>query len=256
MFMSREQLESSSRIAARSCQWGADKMLCSVLGRYKIAVPVMDLTMTPHLIFDGFWESWVTLAMSRVVRKGDVVAVVGANIGYYAVMFADLVGDSGHVRAFEADPKLASLCDENLFINGFSNRSTVVNVAIASKSGKVKFMRPRPTAIGIGRILPDDADAEEVDATTLDEAMAGSFPDVVFTDAEGSDGSILASSPNCRKSAGDWVLEWFPPNDKSPIQAAMMDGFKLNMVQFDGSIAPTSLDGIGSQAIQTVHLRR
>src|SRR5581483_11355219 len=42
--------------------------------------------------------------MIDIVRPGDVVWDVGANVGYYSRMFSDLVGPTGHVVAWEPSP--------------------------------------------------------------------------------------------------------------------------------------------------------
>ena len=44
--------------------------------------------------------------MRRLIRDGDVVFDIGANIGLYAVFFSTLVGPRGRVFAFEANPEL------------------------------------------------------------------------------------------------------------------------------------------------------
>ncbi len=239
MFLNRNDLENFSRSKTRSRQLSQDRMICSVLGRYKMAVDMGDVTMSPHLIFDGFWESWITLAAIRSAVLSDAVAVVGANIGYYAVLFADLVGPNGHVHAFEPDERLADICQTNLIINGFKNRSTVHKMAVSSKSGRERFLKPPPTALGIGRLVDDafadvDNSCVEVPCATLDEVLGDVRPNVVFTDAEGSDVKILAASPICRKSARSWFLEWFPGNDREGLDLAIVDGLKVHVVGFDG----------------------
>lgn len=38
------------------------------------------------------------------LKKGDIIADVGASIGYYSLLFSELVGSEGRVFAFEPDP--------------------------------------------------------------------------------------------------------------------------------------------------------
>ena len=49
-----------------------------------------------------------------IVRKGDVVIDAGANLGYFTMLFSDLVGVRGHVHAFEPVPATFSLLLNNL----------------------------------------------------------------------------------------------------------------------------------------------
>ena len=39
--------------------------------------------------------------LKQIIKKGDTVVDLGANIGYYTLILAQLVGKSGHVHAFE-----------------------------------------------------------------------------------------------------------------------------------------------------------
>jgi FkbM family methyltransferase len=50
--------------------------------------------------------------MRRIIRPGDTVIDVGANVGYLAAVAAALVGPDGSVHAFEPEPRLhAELAD-------------------------------------------------------------------------------------------------------------------------------------------------
>ena len=49
-----------------------------------------------------------------IVRRGDVVIDAGANVGYFTMLFSDLVGPHGHVHAFEPVPATFSLLSKNL----------------------------------------------------------------------------------------------------------------------------------------------
>ncbi|MBK8992644.1 MAG: FkbM family methyltransferase [Gammaproteobacteria bacterium] len=47
----------------------------------------------------------------RVLRRGDCVLDVGANVGYFTVLASRLIGKTGRVHAFEASPLLQSCLD-------------------------------------------------------------------------------------------------------------------------------------------------
>ncbi len=55
------------------------------------------------------------------VKKGDTVIDIGANIGYYTLLFAQLVGESGQVIAFEPDPENFALLHKNIILNQYNN---------------------------------------------------------------------------------------------------------------------------------------
>jgi FkbM family methyltransferase len=62
--------------------------------RQPVAVPYVLLGEHPY-------EAPDTAFVRSVVRHGDVVVDIGANVGWYSTLLADAVGTTGHVYAFE-----------------------------------------------------------------------------------------------------------------------------------------------------------
>jgi len=116
---------------------GDDTALCRSLGRYKLFVDTRDVGLSSHLLLDGYWEMWNTEVMASVIRPGMVVADVGANVGYFTVLMAELVGPAGRVHAFEPNVRLASRLSNSLSINGFAGWTEVHQVALADTDGEV-----------------------------------------------------------------------------------------------------------------------
>lgn len=65
----------------------------------------------------GSYEPRTLRAYRRILRSGAVVADIGANIGAHTLHFADLVGDSGRVFAFEPTHYASGKLRANLALN-------------------------------------------------------------------------------------------------------------------------------------------
>lgn len=70
-------------------------------------------------INNGIYEEFETNIVKEEIKKGDIVLEIGANIGYYTLIFAKLVGEKGKVFAFEPDPTNFALLKKNIEINGY-----------------------------------------------------------------------------------------------------------------------------------------
>lgn len=125
--MSRQQLEQQSSDAVMSQNRGG-RVLCRILGKYLCYIDPENTDITPHLVTSGYWESWITQAIARLVQPGWNCIDTGANMGYYTLLLADLVGGTGKVLAVEPHPEFANLLCRSVNVNAFSN-TYVVQVA-------------------------------------------------------------------------------------------------------------------------------
>ena len=86
----------------------------------------------------GQYENEVMDTLGRLCRSGMTVFDIGANAGYLTLLMAKLVGDSGHVHAFEPIPQNYECLLETLRINGLQN-VTVHQVAISDQRGQAQM---------------------------------------------------------------------------------------------------------------------
>jgi len=83
------------------------------------------------------YEPLVAQALCRLIQPGWVCVDVGAHLGYFTLLLAHLVGEAGHVFAFEAHPENARWLRENVDLNALTGRVTVENLAVSDGSEKV-----------------------------------------------------------------------------------------------------------------------
>jgi FkbM family methyltransferase len=93
-----------------------------------------------HVYYFGLWEPNLTAFLARRLRPGDVFIDVGANIGYFALQAARLLGPTGSVVAIEASPSIYDMLTRNLALNGARN-VRAVNVAVADRPSMLQLFR-------------------------------------------------------------------------------------------------------------------
>ena len=240
-----------------------DRILCKVLGKYLAWVDAFDQGLSPHLIFQGYWEMWVTAVMARFVRRGTTVVDIGANVGYYTLLLAEAVGPEGKVIAFEPNPRIAEMLRMSVSLNGFSSTVSVRPEAVSAKCGPgLTFAIPKhePKNASLVRTAADRdsysaqfgenvrfIDVPEVSLDSLALTNVG----IVKIDAEGAEESVwegmqevIDNNPNICI-----VLEFNASRgyDAADFYRRISKRFAIRHIDFDGSVKPLTLDMIASQ---------
>jgi FkbM family methyltransferase len=264
----RFDLERMSRAAARTAYLGNGTLVANVLGGIKMFLPTTDRGIVPHLALDGFWEPWVTIAMKRLVKPGMHIMNVGANLGYYALFFASLVGPNGSIVAVEPNLELCRFIEESKLINGFYHL-TVCNEAASDEPSdeQADFIVPIGHAMN-GRF--DDGEEHlnvqrlRVNVSTVDylasEYCPGENLDIIFIDAEGAEERIWLGMQKARQNSNIViVMEYSPRRYNDAAQFAKQfadDGFQIGFIKDDSTIAITTPDEIASGPEVMAVLRR
>src|SRR5262249_36832247 len=94
----------------------------------------LDTCDSLELSIHGIYEPAETRFVEANVPRGGCVLDIGANIGYYTLLFARAVGPAGRVFAFEPEPENFDLLRQNVRSNGYEN-VRMENLAVADENG-------------------------------------------------------------------------------------------------------------------------
>jgi FkbM family methyltransferase len=120
----------------------------------------------------GTWEPDISWVVRQILAPGDVMADVGANIGYDSLLASQLVGKTGRVVSIEAAPSTFDKLKSNLALNGIGN-VRALNKAVSDERGSLTLYTGNQNNIGASSTI-ESADrkvAIKVDALPLDELL-------------------------------------------------------------------------------------
>lgn len=202
---------------------GKETLLCWVLNGIYLFVDPNDLSVAPHLAMKGHWDSWTTLAVSRLDLKGKRVLNVGANFGYFTMLFAKM--GAAKVDAYEPIGRCAHLLRASANLNGLSGVVSVHEAAMVTDDRCDVALAFHPTLWGGSSVVhasvatwPDDA-GRPADASLFKLVKVPASPvpvdaeyDMIFMDVEGYEAELLPAFVKHKTIApgGQVWLEWAP----------------------------------------------
>lgn len=129
----------------------------------------------------------------NLLREGDWVIDIGANVGHYTKAFSDAVGRTGRVLAFEPIPRTFEFLTTNcqhfrnrnitLFNAAASDREALVSMEIPVDAGGANYYQARISAESAGSV---PVLCIRVDSLGISERIA-----LVKIDAEGHEAMVL-----------------------------------------------------------------
>lgn len=119
-----------------------DKLVSTTTTRYGVMTFFEnDSPLGASLKQYGEWAHFELNILLSLIRVGDTVIDVGANIGTHSIAFAAAVANSGKVISFEPQPAVAELLRKNLLANGFPE-VVVRQQGVAEKNGVMHIEIP------------------------------------------------------------------------------------------------------------------
>jgi FkbM family methyltransferase len=177
-----------------------------MVGDTALIVDVTEFTTSPLYFGNIPYEPETTEYLRHHLRPGGVFADVGANHGYFTLLAAAFVGETGRVFAFEPNPPVYEQLRTHVRLNGFEQRVVLRQEALSDTAGDrarlfvsqslrnsgLSTLIPGACSIADGGLSP--ANTIAVRTGTFDSWLSTSgvqHVDLVKIDTEGSETAVV-----------------------------------------------------------------
>ncbi len=220
------------------------------LGTYQQYVSPGDFEISRSLLTQGVYEPHVTDALRPLLQPGMTFLDLGANIGYFSLLAASLVGQGGRVLAFEPNAYNVSLLSLSARANGFEQLE-IFPFAVAERATTFIFDNVGGSN-GMISEIPAGAAADDlfnrtlVRSVRLDELLGDLDQlDVVKIDIEGAEYRALQGARQLLERHHPIILSEFSPPGlqnvsgvpgEAYLQLLLGLGYELAVLNEDGTL--------------------
>lgn len=211
------------------------KLIIREIQGSKMYLNLKDYGLSKQLVLNGIREPECTRIMKKELEKGMVIAEIGANIGYYALLEASIIGEKGKIYAIEPFPSNFDLLQKNIKLNSYDKIIESYNIAISNYSGKEKLYVT--SKHNLCNMLATEADEfVEVKTETLDNFIENKQkPDLIRMDIEGFEYYVIEGMKKTMKQCNSckmfievhpYQMDQKDLDFKKPIKTIFDLGFK------------------------------
>jgi len=192
------------------------------------------------LIVRGTLEPPVQEALRRLLAPGDVFYDIGANVGFFTLVGARLVGPEGRVVAFEPVPWCARAVGRNIELNGFAH-AQIQQRAVGAADGRARLLVVGEASwshlesTGRHADVRDEIDVEVVSIDSLVGAGTIPPPDVLKIDTEGAELQVIEGARETIARHGPAIV--CELHDTNAAFVALMDELGYAATNLDGPAA-------------------
>lgn len=194
---------------------------------------------------------------AEVVRPGDTVWDVGANLGLFSFAAAVAAGPAGHVLALEPDTDLSGLLRRSAAANAGDAPVEVLPAAVSDELAVARFhiaRRNRATShlTGFGTAMAGGVRSTQLVPTVTLDWLAARFPvpDVLKVDVEGAELTVLGGGPQVLAHSPTVICEVSAQNAAAVADILTGHGYVLyDGNQLPGERVPTTAASFNTLAI-------
>jgi FkbM family methyltransferase len=207
-----DRIEEYSTISARrfaiACDDGQALVRTSV---GFVLCSLADHALLAALAESGELEPGTRILIASFLNPGDTFVDVGANIGLHTLAAARNVENQGQVIAFEPFAETAQMLSKTMWMNGFTDITTVYQAAVSDAPGDLLLHLGNTSGhhslFSLGADEATSSAAVAVPVVTLDESLESGSPiDLIKIDVEGAELEVLKGAADTLAANPDVAL--------------------------------------------------
>ncbi len=174
-----------------------------------------DLTICPSIAVQGWHELRLTELFVKLIKQGNTIVDIGANIGWFTLLAAKHVGNEGTVISFEPEPTSFQLLSKSVQQNRFSNVKLIRQCVSDDEGVSTLYLSPSQN-FGAHSIMKDLGGPKIVVSCTRLDSVASILRihriHLLKIDVEGAEPKVLAGAQHLLdESKIDHItMEWNP----------------------------------------------
>jgi FkbM family methyltransferase len=200
------------------------------------------------IVAGGVFDPCVTETLHRLIDPGDVVADVGANLGYMTSLAAARVGPAGRVLAFEPNPRAYELLERNAARwrdLGTAGEVELRQMALSDAAGEGELFAGASSEFGmaVASLGSDEhppaaggSEAIAVELSRLDAIEGVERLGLIKVDVEGHEPSVLRGASGLLESGGVRDIVFEDHDDYPSESTAIVEGAGYELISLDNDL--------------------
>ncbi len=196
----------------RRNKWASNPVRVKHVHGFNMFLNPEDLSVCSSIGTIGQYESHVTALFRKLLRRSRSIVDIGANVGWYTLQAAKILGKDASIIAFEPHPYNFQLLRKSLTYNNF-DFVRAFQECVSDIDGTVPLYLGDDEDMGSHSTIKEDATSKSISVpsvrldTVLSDTGIGEV-DILKIDAQGAEPKVIEGARKSLASTRNILMEW------------------------------------------------